>query len=196
MRNLHLFRVVLCALTLAGPAFSQSSAPSGSTPAPKDGRYDPKKKDLTGAVLTPLEDLNLANAEIPPQLLKLAEAPYGALPGDGGCEALLSEVEIVNGYLGPDPALPPKPVAVPVEKPNATQQASDFSGKVSEKAGDASIDAVKSAAGSVIPFRGWVRKLTGAEARAKKVDRVILGGMLRRSYLTGVAMQKGCSIAR
>ena len=44
----------------------------------------------------------------------------------------------------------------------------------------------------VIPFRGWVRKLTGAEQHDKLVQSAIVAGGVRRAYLKGLGESKGC----
>jgi hypothetical protein len=50
-----------------------------------------------------------------------------------------------------------------------------------------------SAASDVIPFRGWVRKLTGAERHDKLVQSAITAGAVRRAYLKGLGEAKGCN---
>jgi hypothetical protein len=44
----------------------------------------------------------------------------------------------------------------------------------------------------IIPYRGWVRKLSGAERHAKKVDQAYQAGKLRRAYLKGLGLVMGC----
>ena len=45
----------------------------------------------------------------------------------------------------------------------------------------------------VIPFRGWVRKLTGAEQHDKLVQSAIVAGGVRRAYLKGLGEARGCN---
>lgn len=45
----------------------------------------------------------------------------------------------------------------------------------------------------MIPFRGWVRKLSGAERHSRKVEAAIAAGTVRRAFLKGVAITKDCS---
>ena len=59
-------------------------------------------------------------------------------------------------------------------------------------AGDAALGAVRHAAEGVIPFRGWVRKLSGAERYERRVEAAITAGGVRRAFLRGVATAKGC----
>ncbi len=59
-------------------------------------------------------------------------------------------------------------------------------------AGDAMVGAVRSTTEGVIPFRGWVRKLTGAERYAHEVAAAIAAGTIRRAYLKGLGQSSGC----
>jgi hypothetical protein len=52
--------------------------------------------------------------------------------------------------------------------------------------------AVAGTAQDVIPFRSWVRKLTGAERHDKLVQQAIMAGAVRRGYLKGLGESKGC----
>jgi hypothetical protein len=54
------------------------------------------------------------------------------------------------------------------------------------------VAAVRRTAEGIIPFRGWVRKLTGAERYARDVSASITAGSLRRSYLKGMRQASGC----
>ncbi|HEX5775342.1 MAG TPA: hypothetical protein VFX95_01555, partial [Caulobacteraceae bacterium] len=45
----------------------------------------------------------------------------------------------------------------------------------------------------VIPFRGWVRKLTGAERHDRLVGQAIHAGQVRRAYLKGLGEARGCN---
>jgi hypothetical protein len=47
-------------------------------------------------------------------------------------------------------------------------------------------------ASDAIPFRGWVRKLSGAEAHDKLVQSAIIAGNVRRGYLKGLGEARGC----
>jgi hypothetical protein len=53
--------------------------------------------------------------------------------------------------------------------------------------------ALRSAAQNVIPYRGWVRKLTGAERYSREVAAAIAAGTVRRAYLKGIAQAGGCT---
>jgi hypothetical protein len=61
-----------------------------------------------------------------------------------------------------------------------------------ERGGDVAVDALRSAAGSVVPFRGWVRKLSGAERYERSVIAAIAAGTVRRAYLKGLGQAQAC----
>jgi hypothetical protein len=130
---------------------------------------------VTGAVATPLNDLNLVSAPIPDNLAQAQRAPYGA-PSDSSCAGLAAEVHALDADLGPDLDAP----------------ASDSNPSLIERGGSAVVGAVQKTAEGVIPFRGWVRKLTGAERYSRQVAAAIAAGTVRRAYLKGMAQAKGC----
>jgi hypothetical protein len=49
-----------------------------------------------------------------------------------------------------------------------------------------------SAAQDLIPMRGWVRKLSGAEKHDKLVQSAMASGAIRRAYLKGLGEARGC----
>jgi hypothetical protein len=59
-------------------------------------------------------------------------------------------------------------------------------------ADDAAVGAVRHAAEDLIPYRSWVRKLTGAEKYSRLVTSAITAGIVRRAYLKGLGEAKGC----
>jgi hypothetical protein len=137
----------------------------------------PKSSAVADAATTPLSDLNLVHAEIPPALVAAQKQPY-AVPADPGCTALLAEVRALDEVLGPDldaPATPSNPGLI-------------------ERGGGAAVGALKGAAEGVVPFRGWVRKLSGAERYARDVAAAIAAGTVRRAFLKGVGVTRACGI--
>jgi hypothetical protein len=54
------------------------------------------------------------------------------------------------------------------------------------------LGAAASMASDVIPFRGWVRKLSGAERHDRLVQEAIVAGAVRRAYLKGLGEARGC----
>lgn len=131
------------------------------------------------AVTAPLNDLNLKQVKIPQALLDIAAAPY-APPVDGSCAGLLAAIAPLDEALGADLDTPPS-------KAN-----SGLLERGTMMAGDAAVDAVRGATQGLLPFRGWVRKLSGAEAHARKVRAAIAAGAVRRAYLKGLGEARGC----
>ena len=58
-------------------------------------------------------------------------------------------------------------------------------------AGEA-VGALRGAAEGVVPYRKWVRKLSGAERYAKDVSAAIAAGTVRRAFLKGLGVARNC----
>ena len=147
-----------------------------STPAPTPESQSKTSTQLTQAATTPLTDLNLVRADIPPVLAAAQKAPYG-VPADRTCEALAKDVRALDAALGADLDTPPT-----AANPSLV-----------ERGGDAAMGAVGNAATGIVPFRGWVRKLTGAERYSREVAAAIAAGTIRRAYLKGLGQAVGCA---
>lgn len=144
-------------------------------------------KDAFSALQTPLEDLNLKRDPIPKMLEICATNPY-AMPLPPQCATIPTELTELNRLLGPDmepeplPWLPkPKKIAI---RPYVSQGVS--------MAQDQAVGIVRSKV-DIIPFRGMVRRVTGAEKHAKKVARAYEAGKLRRAFLKGLLSAYGCT---
>ena len=133
---------------------------------------------LGDAVTAPLEDLNIKRHEIPPVLLR-AEVNAYDLSRMKSCEAVAAEVGALDDALGPDLDEPPPP--------QTREQAQG------DKAAATTLDVVRGASHSVVPFRSWVRMLTGAEKHSKAVQAAIKAGSERRAYLKGIGMRMDCA---
>jgi hypothetical protein len=134
------------------------------------------RSKLTTAATTPLRDLNLVDAPIPEVLVAAQRAPY-ALPADQSCTALSAEVRALDEVLGPD----------------LDVQATTSNPGLIERGEGAAAGALQRSAEGVVPFRGWVRKLTGAERYSARVAASIAAGTVRRAFLKGLAGGRGCS---
>jgi hypothetical protein len=125
------------------------------------------------AATTPLSDLNIVRADIPPVLTAAQKSPY-ATPADRSCGALGAEVQALDAALGADLDTP----------------STDANPSLIERSAN---DALRRTAEGVIPFRGWVRKLSGAERYSREVAAAIAAGTIRRAYLKGVGVAAGCA---
>ncbi|MFG6412737.1 hypothetical protein ACG02S_02380 [Roseateles sp. DC23W] len=132
----------------------------------------------TKAATTPLSDLNVVRADIPPALKAAATAPY-AMPADASCAGIATAIRDLDEVLGPDLDAP----------------ASNGNTGLLERGEDAAANALQRTAEGVMPFRGWVRKLSGAERYAKQVSAAITAGGVRRGFLRGLAVAKTCVAA-
>jgi hypothetical protein len=136
--------------------------------------------NATSAATTPLSDLNLVNAPIPEVLAKAQKGPY-ELPSDLECKTLTSEIKALDEVLGPDLDAPP------------SESQRGLLERGAEATSGAAVGAIQRTAEGVIPFRGWIRKLTGAERYSKRVAAAITAGGVRRAFLKGIRATKVCS---
>ncbi|MEO0591733.1 MAG: hypothetical protein AAFZ11_14415 [Pseudomonadota bacterium] len=126
------------------------------------------KEDVKDVAETPLEDIGLTKEEIAEILLAAAENPY-APAGNGRCAALIEEIEKLTSVLGDD-----------------IDALEDKDAKINGK------NAAKGLFGSIIPFRGVVREISGAAGNQRKAEAAVTAGMVRRGYLKGLGQAKGC----
>jgi hypothetical protein len=136
---------------------------------------------LTSAAATPLNDLNLVNAPIPEALQMAQRNPYG-LPVDMNCTTYAAEIRSLDEVLGPD-------LDTPVTEANR-----GLIERGTDAAGGAAVGALRRTAEGVIPFRGWVRKLSGAERYSKRVAAAIAAGTVRRAFLKGLGVAQNCNM--
>ncbi len=175
----HMRRLILTAalaLLIAGPALAQEAPPDPS----QDRGETQARPNLRDAVTAPLDDLNLKHIDIPDVLKRAAAAPYD-MDGLKRCEAIAGEVGRLDEALGPDLDEPPPP-------DTRTRRQ-----KLKQAAGDAAVGAIGDKTRSLIPFRGWIRKLSGAARRDRHVAAAIQAGKVRRGYLKGAGMRMNCA---
>jgi hypothetical protein len=168
-KRLQMCTIALIAV-LAGPL--QSHAESAKPVTPSEGATI-SRDGMKAALKQPLNDLNLLQAEIPPALQEARSAPY-ARPTEAACDALISEVRKLDAELGQD----------------LDQETSEASFK--QKAAGKALDLVRDAASGVIPYRGAVRFVSGAQKHDRLVAEARRGGEVRRAYLKGVGESMGC----
>ncbi|RAK52429.1 hypothetical protein DJ018_14050 [Phenylobacterium deserti] len=133
------------------------------------------RENLTGAVRAPLRDINVLRTKIPPVLLAAIADPY-ARPEKASCQALIELIRPLNDALGADLDTP-------------SQDEDDLL----DKGRGTALSAVAGVTTEAIPFRGWVRKLSGAERHDNLVQAAIMAGGVRRAYLKGLGESRGCS---
>lgn len=188
---LHLVATAALVAAVAGPAAAQPKPPTKAPPTkPALAPPDPppsssderiktseqvKRGSVEGAATTPLRDLNLMRVDIPEILLKALDDPYERPPRGAKCSTLIALVRPLNDALGPDID------TIPGDDERWTG-----------KSKSAALGVAGDLAGGAIPFRGVVRKLSGAESHDKLVLAAIIAGHTRRAYLKGLGETKGC----
>ena len=138
---------------------------------------DPER--VATAATAPLSDLNIVKPQIPPVLLAAREQPY-RVPAEAACEPLQAEIAELDAALGPDLDAPAG------EGPDLLERGAD-------EAKNAAIGALQRTSEGVVPLRGWVRKLSGAERQSKKVAAAISAGVVRRAFLKGLRVARACA---
>ncbi len=152
---------------LAGTAAAQDSERIQTT-------KDANEENLAGAVQAPLRDVNVVRTKVPPVLLEAMADPYGR-PRRTTCTQLASLIRPIDEALGPD-----------LDTIAAEKKGNMAKGKTT------AIGAVAGLASDMIPFRGFVRKLSGAEQHDSFVQSAIIAGNVRRAYLKGLGESRGC----
>ena len=112
--------------------------------------------------------------EIPQVLLDALDDPYKR-PRPFTCAQYITLVRPLDEALGPDFDVP----------------AADDASLV-RKANDAALSGAASLAQDIVPFRGWVRRLSGAQRHDALVSAAITAGASRRAYLKGLGEAKSC----
>jgi len=164
---------LLAVAVLAACASSESTRPARADGTQVQGT-------VTQFVTTPLGDLNVIRTEIPQVLVAARKEPY-ALPADSSCAALAAEVQELSLVLGPDLDATPQ---------GENDDSEDDGGVVVEAASGA----IRGAAEGIMPFRGWVRKLSGAAGHTKEAAAAIHAGTVRRAFLMGLGQTGGCKL--
>ena len=132
------------------------------------------------AATAPLKDLNIVRVEIP-DVLKQAQKHTYLVPGDQSCAALAVQVSALDDVLGSDLDTPETET-----KPGLIERGTNA-------AENSAVNAVQRSAEDLVPFRSWIRKLSGAERHSKHVAAAIAAGAMRRAFLKGISAGRDCS---
>lgn len=169
----------LLVLACAALLLSGCAAPRGPDTNSKRAKDADVTTRMGHAAMTPLGDLNLVRTEIPAALQEAVAGPY-ALPTDVTCVHLNDMVHALDDALGLD-----------VDAPRDGSDPALLERGV-DMAEDASVSAVRRTVEGFVPFRSWLRKLSGAERHSRKVSAAITAGAMRRAYLKGLRQGQGC----
>ncbi|CAN5127799.1 hypothetical protein BH10PSE2_BH10PSE2_11350 [soil metagenome] len=138
------------------------------------------RRGLGDAVSAPLVDLNVRRELIPTVLLQAQANPYDQR-NMNQCSTISAEVVRLNTALGPDRDEPPVP------------DGSTLNERGQDALAQGALSAIRGAMTDFIPYRNWVRILTGAQARSKTVQDAVEAGRLRRAFLKGQGMRLNCA---
>lgn len=155
---------------LAGIALLGSWGSSVSAETPDTER--PMLHHAEKAVVQPAKDVNLHKDKIPARLLEIQQAPYD-LTNLEGCRAITAEIASLRPILGPDVNEDPKISKAEKRERSVSRIAGGF-------------------LGGLIPFRGVLREVTGANAQRRKYRSAYAAGFARRSFLKGIAFSQNC----
>lgn len=157
-------RAVLLSFLLSTAAMAQDT---------QKEHEDGTLKKAGDIAVQPVRDVGIARKDIPPVLVKAAEAPY-APPVSHWCTVLIAELGELDAALGPDYG------ATPAANENRA-------GKFAEAGGEMLVN-------SLIPFRGLVREISGAATAERRRAAAIAAGLARRGYLHGLAEVRRCRL--
>lgn len=148
------------------------TAGSALAAQPKDDKPEKpitqKEPSAMDVAATPATDLNIKKNEIPELLLAAEQRPY-VLRGFDTCRQIAAEIGRFDAVLGDD-------IDVPQAEGKRTSP-----GRVAQ-----------SVVGSLIPFRGLIREISGANQQDRALQSAIIAGVARRSFLKGIGQAKGC----
>lgn len=170
----------LTALFCTACASTPDPAPdtvAGEKPGATERAIQQSQDGFSNAAMSPLEDVNLKRDEIP-QFLRTIKNPYKVNP-EISCNEIAQQVQRLDGLLGRDWDIPPP------DKKALRDQAADG-------ASTAFLDTISSSASGLIPYRGLVRTVTGANSHASKVRKAYERGSHRRTFLKGMGLMKSC----
>jgi hypothetical protein len=153
----------MAVLASALPAAAQNQA------ADKPRSTEKMAEDV---VTQPVEDVGIDKKDIPENLLRIQDKPY-SLAGIKTCAQIRSAIGDMDAVLGED-------LDVPYEATRDDKR-KDTAGKI----GGLLVN-------SIIPFRGVIREISGAAAQERRYNAAVYAGVVRRSFLKGVGLQRGC----
>lgn len=132
----------------------------------------PAPPTFRDAAEAPFSDLGLVRPEAP-EMLAGIEDPY-TLQGAARCTEIAREIETLDALLG-------------YENYGRKNKKG-----VGEMAHGAAVSAAEDATTGFIPFRSWVRRLSGATRAERDVALAIEKGRARRAFLRGLSAGRRC----
>lgn len=140
------------------------------------GRTADTRRGVSDAAYIPFRDVGLIRPEIP-LLLRNLQYPYSTVTLRD-CAAVTREIGQLDAVLGPESY-----------QPGPNRNIWDRSGDFVE---EQTIDAAESTAEDLVPFRSWVRRISGASRAEREALRAVANGQQRRTFLRGYGASLGC----
>jgi len=165
-------RFAIAALALVTLAASCASRPEG-----EDQRRGANDNSLTHAAATPLRDVGLMRPDVP-EMLRTLNYPYKTELLARDCAAILVEIGRLDAVLGIESYQP--------------GQEQHLAARISGQAGDYAVGAVAGAAADLVPYRSFVRRISGASAAERRAAAAYAMGETRRSFLRGYGHALDC----
>ena len=128
-----------------------------------------RAETLGDAVMSPVKDLNLRKVEVPEAISRIFD-PYAPVKN---CDLIHIERAELDAVLGPD-----YDAEMSLEERELLEQAG--------------LGLVSSGLGSLIPFRGVVREVTGASREERELREAFRKGVVRRGFLRGQSAARNC----
>jgi hypothetical protein len=140
------------------------------------GRTADTRRGVAGAAAVPFRDVGLIRPEIP-LLLRNLDYPYSTATLTD-CPAVARELASLDAVLGPESF-----------QPGPDRNVWDRSGDFVEQQ---TIQAAEDAVADAIPFRSWVRRISGASRAERDALRAFSNGQQRRTFVRGFGASLGC----
>jgi len=141
------------------------------------GRTADTRRGVINATAQPLRDVNLVRQEIP-MVLRGLEYPYSTATLTEGCPEIARQIASLDAALGPESY-----------QPGQSRNVWDRSGDFVE---DQVIEAAEDTVNDFIPFRSWIRRISGANRAERDALRAVANGQQRRTFLRGYGASLGC----
>jgi hypothetical protein len=180
MIKLGCFAIVALSLASCATDAKKGEPPSStSAAAPVHPHSAELNKKMVSLMTSPLADLNLVRVTIPPALENARKNPY-RLPSDMSCGSLGAQVYLLDLAIGPD-----------LDAPGGGYVPS-WLDKGGIEIENAAVGALQRTVEGAVPFRNWIRKLSGADKRSSDLATSLAAGVVRRAYLKGLGQSAGC----
>lgn len=164
-------------LSIAVLALAAAATSACATRPEGEDQARDQQGGLLNAAATPLRDVGLIRPDIP-DLIENLTYPYEMQGLAEGCPSVLYEIGRLDAILGSESYQP---------GPERSLYA-----RGGDAAENYAVGSVADAAADLVPYRSWVRRLSGASGRERKMAAAYALGEQRRTFLRGFGAALGC----